>query len=71
MSYKLYHGKSPTEENIIYDNIIDRENLNLKMDEFLNKINILNMIIIMQLILIKFQIFHLIMKELWEFLLRF
>ena len=39
MSYKLYHGKSPTEENIIYDNIIDRENLNLKMDEFLNKIN--------------------------------
>ena len=39
MSYKLYHGKSPTEENIIYDNIIDREDLNLKMAEFLNKIN--------------------------------
>lgn len=39
MNYKLYHGKSPTEENIIYDNIIDREDLNLKMAEFLNKIN--------------------------------
>lgn len=34
MSYKLYHEKSPLEENIIYDNIIDREDLNIKMTEF-------------------------------------
>lgn len=39
MNYKLYHGKSPKEENIIYDNIVSREDLNNKITEFLKKIN--------------------------------
>ena len=39
MNYKLYHGKSPIEENIICDNIIDREDLNIKIAEYLKKIN--------------------------------
>lgn len=39
MNYTLYHGKSPKEENIIYDNIVSREDLNKKMVEFLKKIN--------------------------------
>ena len=35
----LYHGNTPTKNNIIYDNIINWNDFCKKMYEYLNKIN--------------------------------